>query len=53
MNTILNICSFVFTGFGFVVFLYGLFLEDTDAIQTGLLSMILGELIDVPKRKFS
>ncbi len=39
-----------FTAFGFGAFLLGVVTLSLDWIQIGLLSMILGEVIDVPKR---
>lgn len=38
-----------FTSYGFGAFLLGMFTGYLDWVQIGLLAMILGEVIDVPK----
>ena len=45
-NLILSIASLVFTA-------YGLYLLFTGDLTNGLLSLILGELIDIPKARLS
>jgi len=43
-NPILSIASLVFTG-------WGLYLLITGDLTNGLLALILGELIDIPKKR--
>jgi len=49
-SKILTTLSLFFTGFGAVYFVLSLFHQGF-GMEAGLLAMILGELIDVPKYK--